>query len=240
MNKKIFFIHVGKTAGSSFNFFLKKNFHGEDHCERYLIPGTNKFSNREHLQSLDYISGHLKLSVFQENEFSKDEYFVLAFLRDPISQLISHINWIIHIYDISRRVFKAHPENIQNMSIELRNSNLYDPNIFIEKIIKFSGLFKNNQSRYFLNDDLCTSSDPVIENMMMLDVVGFTEFYKESLEKIIQFNRLEIDATVDMININPSYRINMDILENPAINSFVHEFQAIDLEVYNYFKKREF
>lgn len=240
MDKKIFFIHVGKTAGTSFNSFLKNNLKGEDHCERYLIPGTNQFSNPDHLQTLDFISGHLKLSVFQENNFSKNEYFILAFLRDPISQLISHINWVMHIHDISPAFFKAHPQHIQNISLELRNADLYNPDIFIEKADKFAGLFKNNQSRYFIDESLCTSSGPVIENMLLLDMVGFTEYYKESLEKFIRLNHLGVDATVDIINSNSNYRIDKDILENSTINDFIQEYQAIDLEVYNYYKRMNF
>jgi hypothetical protein len=103
--KKIFFMRIAKTAGSAFNLFLKKNFVGEAHCERYLIPNTNKFSKIEHLKSLDYVSGHLRLPVFQENNFSNKEYFLLAFLREPVAQLISHLNWVMHIKDINPKFF---------------------------------------------------------------------------------------------------------------------------------------
>ena len=36
--KQTFFIHVGKTAGSSFNKFLQTHLLGKVHCEIYCQP----------------------------------------------------------------------------------------------------------------------------------------------------------------------------------------------------------
>lgn len=238
MKKKIFFIHVGKTAGSSFNHFLKKHFNGQEHCERFLIPGTNKFKNLEHLKTLDYISGHLRLSVFIDNNFSQDEYFLMAFLRDPISQLISNINWTIHIYDISPEFFQGHPQKIQEISLELRALNLYEPDSFISALKKYQGLFRNNQSRYFIADSEAFSSQSVINNMSKLDMIGLTEYYEESLKIFTTLNSLDVNPEVHQINRNPAYRIKKDILENDLINEFIHKYQEIDINVYNFFLNR--
>ena len=67
MKKKIFFIHVAKTAGSSFNVFLKKNFIGEALCEKYLESDSLTFTNLTYLKELDHMSGHWNLPVVYKN-----------------------------------------------------------------------------------------------------------------------------------------------------------------------------
>lgn len=234
--KKIFFIHVGKTAGSTFNNFLAQNFTGKTHCERYLIPGSDfKLSEIDHLKNLDFVSGHLNLSVFFNNNFAKENYFLLAFLREPISHLISHLNWLMFIKEKGGKFFDAHPAHIKKISLELRESNLYDADTFIEKARKFSALLQNNQSKYFNLQKNQLSSQSILENMMLLDMVGITEHYKESLEKFIILNNLEINPVVETVNKNPSCRINKDILDNKTIHDFIREYQAVDIEIYNHF-----
>ncbi|MEY4768119.1 MAG: hypothetical protein RL637_758, partial [Pseudomonadota bacterium] len=222
--KKIFFIHVGKTAGSAFNLFLQKQFNGEDHCERYLIDEiTEQLSNKTHLEKLDYISAHLNLSVFLKN-FAKQDYFVLTFLREPIAHLISHINWVMYIKEISPQFFAAHPEYIKAMTLELRADNLYHPDVFISKMIKFSPLFQNYQAKHFRKnpDDLSVAS--ILDHMSILDMVGITENYSQSLATFIELNDLKIHPTIEIVNKNPVYKIEKDILDNKTIYDFVNEY----------------
>ena len=236
--KKIFFIHVGKTAGSTFNTFLRQNFTGIEHCESHLTE-DGKLLELEYLKSLDFLSGHLKLSVFHDNDFTKNDYFLLAFLREPISHLLSHLNWVMHIKDIGQDFFNDHPENIKSMCIQLRNANLYDADVLIENLNEFAWLFQNNQSKYFVRDDNEVSPEIVISNMMELDMVGITEQYHNSLKKFITLNKLQIKQTITIENKNSSYRLKKDVLNDKKISHFIMNYQSIDLEVYEYFLNKE-
>ncbi|MFM6402345.1 MAG: hypothetical protein ACKPFF_37175, partial [Planktothrix sp.] len=92
--KKTFFIHIPKTAGSSFNKFLHTYLHGDSHCESYRDssqPWT--FNNLDFLKSFDFISGHLNIQYFNKN-FERDNYLLVTLLRNPVDQLISHVNWL--------------------------------------------------------------------------------------------------------------------------------------------------
>ncbi|MBI4780057.1 MAG: sulfotransferase family 2 domain-containing protein [Oscillatoriophycideae cyanobacterium NC_groundwater_1537_Pr4_S-0.65um_50_18] len=233
MKKKIFFIHVAKTAGSSFNKFLANNFVGESHCEQYLDSQTVTLPNLDSLKKLEYISGHLNFFVFARN-FAREEYFALTFLREPIDQLISHINWVIHIYDIGSDFFQAHPKNIQDLSLELRAANLYDSDTFISCLSKYDWLFQNCQSRYFVEDWQNLRSMDVIENLATLDMVGLTEFYERSLQKFVAANQLEVEVKVDFLNQNSEYKIKKDICENALIHEFIQTYNKVDIEVYAY------
>jgi hypothetical protein len=173
--------------------------------------------------------------VFTANNFSKEKYFLMTFLRDPLMQLLSHVNWVIHIYDRGSNFFKLHPKEIQSISLELRESNLHNPDIFIKTLTKFSGLFQNNQSRYFIDNTQVAGSQAIIEKMSILDMVGFTEFYEESLKTFIKLNDLNISPKVHKINQNPSYKIGKEILENQLIYEFLNEYNKIDISIYNHF-----
>jgi hypothetical protein len=233
--KKIFFIHIAKTAGSSFNAFLGEHFNGREHCEIYLESDGTTMKSIDYLQTLDYISGHFRMVVFTANNFSKEKYFLMTFLRDPLMQLLSHVNWVIHIYDRGSDFFKLHSKEIQSISLELRESNLHNPDIFIKTLTKFSSLFQDNQSRYFIDNAQVAGSQAIIEKMSILDMVGFTEFYEESLKTFIELNDLNISPKVHKINQNSSYKIGKEILENQLIYEFLNEYNKIDISVYNHF-----
>ncbi|MEG5066016.1 hypothetical protein QUB33_20590 [Microcoleus sp. B3-A4] len=236
MKNKTFFIHIGKTAGSSFNAFLKENFRGEEHCENYLERG-NVFTRLDYLKSLDYISGHITLDVF-EKSFPKKDYFLMTFLRFPVNQLISNINWLIHIYDISPKFFANHPKHIQEISLELRSLNLYDPDSFINALNKFQNLFKNNQSRYFGLPPFLGDVETIIGKIKTLDLVGLTEDYQGAIDNFIRLNELNIKPKLHQENRNLSYRINKDILDNQIIADFIQEYNQVDILVYEYFLRR--
>ena len=232
MKRKIFFIHVGKTAGSSFNKFLERNFVGASHCEGFLNADATSFVNMEHLRGLDFISGHIHFSLFERN-FAREEYFILTFLREPFAQLISQVNWIIQIYDMGLDFFQTHPKSIQDMCLELRNANLDDPDVFIYNLKKFSWLFQNHQSKHFVYQENLRS-DNVLETLSKLDMVGLTEFYEKSLQNFVAANQLDIAIEVDFINHNPSRRLKKNVCKNALIREFIQDYNRVDIEVYSH------
>lgn len=250
--KKIFFVHVGKTAGSSVNAFLKEKLKGEIHCERYLDWQSQTFSNTSYLKTLDYISGHAKIESFFNSGFCREEYILATFVRYPLHQLLSHLNWIIHIYDVSPSFFKNHPQKIQDICLELRKSDLSNLSVLKNTLYKYRGLFQNNQSRFFSDDaqllgssavSVQTISDSVVDVMKELDVVGITEFYEESLKELIQAAGYQFPVRVHSANRNRQYALSKDILEDHQFRSFLSEYNAVDMEVYefwrNEFSKRQ-
>lgn len=246
MGRKIFFIHVAKTAGSSVNRFLDRHLKGEIHCERYLEWSEQKFSNVEYLSGLDYISGHQKIFSFFNSGFDRNSYFLCTLLRDPFAQLLSHVNWIIHIYDIGPKFFSNHPELIQNVSLNLRKARLDEFEEFKALMFKYRGLFQNNQSRYFMIDDsilvndangnVKASAEEVIESMKSLDFVGVTEFYEKSLELMLVKAGYDLPIQVEVANKNVHYGLGKDILEKPEFKDFLLEYNAVDIALYRFWR----
>jgi hypothetical protein len=231
--QKIFFFHIAKTAGSSFNQLLARYYRGEAHCECYLKGA--ELGSLEHLTQLDYISGHLRFSTFTNSRLAQENYFLLTFLREPIAQLLSHLNWVMYIYNIGPGFFSNHPQFVQDMSLELRALDLYDADSFIYALEKFQNWFKNNQSRYFSpTQDVCATT--VIENLSQLDLIGLTEHYEQSIKQFAHARQLRLtDSAVEIVNKNPSYRVGKEILDNPLIHEFLLDYNQVDIEVYSHF-----
>ncbi len=235
MKKKIFFVHIPKTGGSSFNKFLSTHFIGKEHCECYLTV-DGQFANPSHLQELDYISAHMSFFVFESNSFPRQEYYLTTFIRDPISQLISHLNWVMYIADVSPDFFAAQSSAIQDISLELRSLDLYNIDTLVSALKKFHGLFRNNQSRYFAKNFEISSQEAVIETMSQLDMIGILERYDESIGQFARLYNLKFDGKHrEVANKNPNCKVGKDILENQLIYEFLHEYNAHDIKMYNHF-----
>lgn len=242
-DKKTFFIHVGKTAGSSFNKFLQNNLLGEDHCERYLQRDQPFLLNElEKLKNFDFISGHLQLSYFNQN-FLREDYFLVTILRNPLTQTISHLNWIAHIHnsDHNSPFYINHPQAVKEMAKELCQKELNDVSEVIEFLKKYE-MFKNHQSRYFqtnCNSEL--SSTEIINNLRSFDLVGLTENYSQFINEYISLIGGEgiVSPSLDKVNVNTSPTLDSTkLMSDKSFIDFLNEYNTIDIEVYNYFKKK--
>ncbi len=238
--KKTFFIHVAKTAGSSFNQFLETYFTGDEHCEKYR-KNRQKTQLRElnKIRTFDYISGHLTLREFQHN-FQRDDYFLVTLLRNPVHQVISHLNWVYYVgEDINSDFFKNHPAHDQEIILSIRKRNLSDYREIIQALLEHQGLFLNNQSRYFQTSQNLNEYN-IIENLKSFDLVGMTENYKQFVFDYIKLQKMNINPKFEFKNKNINPKINpRKMTSNPEFMKFINEHNAVDMKVYNYFDRQE-
>jgi len=129
---KIFFMHIPKTAGTSFRFFLEKSVaqsggtyrQGYDSYHDYQTFITTEHSNS--VEKYDLICGHYPYNVIK---FFPPETVVVTVFRDPIERCLSHIK---HEIAYKKQLAKPVQSDINEYIVIPRNemflktlSNLY-------------------------------------------------------------------------------------------------------------------
>jgi len=95
--KKIFFFHIPKCAGTSIWYYIRK-IHGKRSVLQLRVKDdVVAFQETTPMQLRRYsaIGGHHWLSTYRDKLGDLDEYFKITTLRDPIDRLISSYNYIL-------------------------------------------------------------------------------------------------------------------------------------------------
>lgn len=239
MNKKIFYLHIPKTAGSTINriFGNDKN---EFHCERYFYESLESGYNEDfnQIKTYDFVSGHIKIKDFID-KMDYEKYFIFTFMRNPLDQFSSHYNWLERIQHFGEEFFYNHPKRIQNLSIMVAKSKLDNIEYIIEILKEHEGLFANNQSKHLIGDY------NIEEALEKYNYIGLTENLKEDLNKIFNvFNRnIEKEFLNNIcklqINKNEKYLIDFNELKNnKKFMDFYKDYNSIDEKIYNMIKSQ--
>ncbi len=183
MNKQLLFIHIPKTAGTSFRQAAEKYF-GKEHTFYDYTPNSvetssqiiNKIYNAKDPYAFyallqnhphSFLSGHFPVVKYTALYETQN---VVSFVRDPVSQVISHFNH-----------FKTH-SNYKNT---------------IEEFI-LEPRFQNIQSRMLANKPLS-----------LYGFLGITERYEESIEL---FNTI-YSTEIEVIHTNKKHKEAMNVGE---------------------------
>lgn len=183
--RKLFFMHIAKTAGSSVNKQISAHYQEDQYL--FHIEGEQDW---QPLKNKLFISGHITLPRF-EKVFEKRDYVLFTFLRNPLDQLVSHLYWVRHLCEPGIEQFKAtHPAAVQRLSEKLslidftdkaQLKNLVDNLTNIE-----APLFDNCQCRYFhpipanqrySNESACMA----LKNLDKFEIIGITEQYQKTM-----------------------------------------------------------
>jgi len=126
MNKKIFYLHIPKTAGSSMNKFLTSQFQENEsltHIESKI--DFNKDEDIKRAKSYALLSGHVPLPHIQQKLDVLNERVTLVTLRNPMEHVISHIAWVRKLGDKSEEGrLKQHNTTVQKIVKKLLTLDL--------------------------------------------------------------------------------------------------------------------
>lgn len=191
INRKLFFLHIPKTAGSSVNDSLQK--------QLQKVPTYTHIEGIEERwqQLLDsrFLSGHITYPVY-EKVFSTANFILAAFFREPYQHLVSHLNWVRHLSEPEKQDFLLeHPQVIQNISKRLSTLDFTSTDmwaLFVKdmKPVQF-GLFDNLQVRYLsdvqhgerVNEGHLQQA---LQRLKNIHLVGIAENFNDSMSLIHQ------------------------------------------------------
>ncbi|MBN2716662.1 MAG: sulfotransferase family 2 domain-containing protein [Deltaproteobacteria bacterium] len=230
-NLKLFFIHVPKTAGTTFRHMLYDRFEQEEIYpnsalirEKDGYPSIGEFISapRELLQSPILFHGHYPWVMHQ---LLGDNVHKLVFLREPVSRTVSNLN------------------HFKNLNPNHRDLSLHE----IYAIAKRH--MSNLQTRYFcksdINEDLSVETprtmtqahlDNAVRNLETCEFIGITECFDESIELVNRLYDFNFSAVKSM---------NVTKQKQEVSESFLDELRddnKFDVALYEYglrlFQKR--
>ncbi len=126
-NTALFFIHIPKTAGTSFTRILENIYPPESRCDAYYIQELIE-TDPETLARLRLFIGHIDYAA---SELMPKPLNIVTFLRDPVERAISAYNHI-----------KTNADHSQHDLFNAEVSNLYD----FANHPEFSRQLKNTQT----------------------------------------------------------------------------------------------
>lgn len=239
-SRKIYYMHVAKTAGSSVNNFIASHYPINKVCLHFEgHPEWRNVHSEAPLADMEFLSGHVRLQRFARRLPAKD-YLKVTTFRAPIDHLISHISWVRNLSEKeSLWMLRNVPPRVQELSGMLARVDLSDPKE-LETIVRHLnpaglGLFDNCQTRYLLNLPVGARVEKkhtgaALRRLREFDLVAITERLDESLMVLCHLMRWPPPERVMSLNVS-SNKYGLD-KSNPAIRDALAPLVAADRIIY--------
>lgn len=236
--KGIVFMHIPKTAGTSFNANVRR-FFPEDKSIIHIEAVKEDIDPAAY----QYIAGHYIFGQLQE-KFPADKFSYYSIIREPYSHLHSHLNWIRGIgSEISSGFFGKHPDVIRELAVRLNANDIDIESLLAELVANLKGFeldfFDNIQTRYFLKSRIERVGDQdlreALEHSRMFEAVGLTEAYDEFSRTFCEKNGISYVEQAKTFN-RSKHRPLYDHREE-KMKQLVHPLIKYDLQLYEQIKK---
>lgn len=176
MSQKYFYLHIPKTAGTTFNDFLRKNFDASE-CIFHIEIQIDKIDNKT------VLSGHIPLPKAQKIIPNFDDHVKLTVFREPLKQVSSHLRFVRKLAEPSeKKRLLEHTPQIQKIVARLANTDLSSPQSLQEFIYWLKeenlALFHNTQTQYLVGTRFEMNAEIIQDAKDRLEIItyiGITE-----------------------------------------------------------------
>ena len=228
----IVFVHTPKAAGTTVVDALSTFGSGESHVERHRNDPAKLL---ELAKVSDWISGHVRLTDFQELLADLDrsvKYY--AALRDPKSQVRSHYNWLFEIHFRGGDFYENHSKRAKKISEDLRMSDRSKPEVLVENLRRYRQLFMNCQSSFLLGSDFDWKSGNVRRALEQYEFVSTGEDIDELLVNMWPNLTYSKRSNVSRYHFDPG------LFDDDLVVDFLHRANARDITVHDAVKAMTF
>lgn len=179
-NKAVVFLHIPKTAGTTFNEVLYRQFNFQSRCPwplmRSQFPDFSRY---------DLFYGHFYLNVIQF--LIKRPAVYISFFRNPIERSISHYYQVLRGYQQSPEIAPNYPQSIEDFVddytyyphiLDLQTRTLGTKLTFSTYDDLQNALIINEQT---FRDGYRIKAEDVYPIVDSLDFIGITEEFNKSM-----------------------------------------------------------
>lgn len=239
---RVLFMHIPKTAGTSFNTFARAYFPQDQTVTQAQTRDPREYPGFN--ASFRFISGHLTLGALKAH-FDLDKFSLYTILREPYRHLHSHFNWVKAVASSPDSGFShEHPEVVREMALKMQHLQLDKPAELERFVAGLSGFaldfFDNCQTRYFLDQrpQKVTPQhlEQALENLAHFRAIGTTERYEDFTRLFctqIGADYCMQKAPLNRARIAPLFDINA-----PGIREILKPLVATDLQLYAHVQDR--
>jgi hypothetical protein len=233
---RIFFMHIPKTAGTSFNAFAQQRYPAKTTAVHIEAIPTSCWSALADTKS--YLAGHVRLETIR-NHFDLNTFDLYTILRQPHRHLHSHFNWIRGIAsDPQSSFFQKHPDCIQALGTQLVRPKTTIKITLAHLISGLNGFeldfFDNVQTRYFLDyrPERVTEVDleRALNNFKLFTAIGLTEEYDGFTRQFCTTYKLPL--LKQEMPLNKSKHKRLYDINDPEMQTILHPLVEYDLHLY--------
>lgn len=230
----IVYVHVPKTGGTTVGKLLWSCSHrGQGRCE-----GIPRLKLLDAARRNDWLGGHLQREIFATSLNSLDrpiEYFTT--IREPISQILSHLNWLFEIYNRGPIFFLAQNHNIQLISAEVRATDFSKTSSVIALLLRYKGNFLDFQARMILGDDFATI--PGSEVARRVAAYTFIATMENLSALYPAFGFAQLPKQIDELRENAAQKYYFDttLFQSQEILDFLAQHHSHDFRLYDCVQK---
>ena len=196
--RKLLFMHIAKTAGTSVNSHFGSQY-PPDLVAKHVESNRSWLEQSASAKKMGYVSGHLSFDQFAER-LDLSEYVKVTLVREPFSHLRSHLAWIKHLSEPENAEWlDKHPEFVKPLSKKLWKTDFTSPAELAEFVRSLQGqefqLLDNCQTRYFARNperkleirDFHTA----LETLKQFDLIGLTHQTRQFIDRVSELMNIE-------------------------------------------------
>lgn len=170
--KKLVFLHIPKTAGSSVGQFFDAQYLPAEICHIYSGNVKEQLQTALEDEKIRFIRGHFGLYKALLEQLPNSDIFVFTFLREPILRVISLYN---HMQRMQGAGHKNRMQNIDSLPDFLALKTDYNEQTRYLSGIQNKALFLENPEQGYKN---------ALQNLEKLNFIGLKERMNEDFLKL--------------------------------------------------------
>lgn len=240
--QQFFFLHIPKTAGTSFSTFLCDHFNPAE----TLLGGYWETIRKQPISELGkyrLITGH----IGYELTFQLTNPFVIAIFRHPVDRLCSVYEYLNQVFDNDPNLGDPDPDIngfIQLWKIAVRRP--FAEFLDSTEAPVLAALLRNPQSRQLAQSTPYLLSDFSDEQIFQLaeprlkkiDVVGTVENFADVVTVTCKKAGWPLPADLTRFNQNITEKRSVRDMLDPSLRKKIELLAAVDMELYQLAKNR--
>jgi hypothetical protein len=218
--EQLFFLHVPKSAGTTFIGLLDQRYMVDEICPiHHTYEQLLQTYPLDDLANFKFIRGHFPYDLIYK--LPKPPR-IITFIRDPISRFLSHIDMVRHSEG-------GLPELHNRLNEYKLEQFLAQPSHYLKFANRTTKLLCGKIHQLNITKDLLSIAK---ERLGTIDFVGITEEFDKSLELFCFIYDFPPITNYSVLNVNPNNEYKSYV--PPKILDKIREINRADIELYNY------